>query len=187
MQVTNVPYRGAAPALADLVAGQVQAKLDTYTTSVQFIADKRLNAIAVTSASGSSSCPTVQTVMESVPGFEGYLWMGLVAPAGTPQPVLDKLAAATRRAVERADVQARFDKDGRRAGRQSPAAFKAVVSPRDRAMARARQAGRHQGGVTSLAGSAPLVPQVMFFRTAGLRPAHGHDAGLEDRGQMIMR
>ena len=50
MQVTNVPYRGAAPALADLVAGQVQAKLDTYTTSAQFVADKRLNALAVTSA-----------------------------------------------------------------------------------------------------------------------------------------
>jgi len=128
MQVTNVPYRGAAPALADLVAGQVQAKLDTYTTAAQFVADKRLNAIAVTSARRLKQLPDVQTVMESVPGFEGYLWMGLVAPAGTPQPVLDKLAAAARRAVERADVQARFDNDGVEPVGGTPAAFKALVA-----------------------------------------------------------
>ena len=128
MQVTNVPYRGAAPALADLVAGQVQAKLDTYTTSAQFVAEKRLNAIAVTSAKRLKQLPDVQTVTESVPGFEGYLWMGLMAPAGTPQPVLDKLAAAARRAVERADIQARFDKDGVEPVGGTPAAFKALVT-----------------------------------------------------------
>jgi len=128
MQVTNVPYRGAAPALADLVAGQVQAKLDTYTTSAQFVAEKRLNAIAVTSAKRLKQVPDVQTVTESVPGFEGYLWMGLMAPAGTPQPVLDKLVAAARRAVERADIQARFDKDGVEPVGGTPAAFKALVT-----------------------------------------------------------
>jgi tripartite-type tricarboxylate transporter receptor subunit TctC len=128
MQVTNVPYRGAAPALADLVAGQVQAKLDTYTTSAQFVADKRLNALAITSAKRLKQLPDVPTVMEAVPGFEGYLWMGLVAPAGTPKPVLDKLAAATKRAVDLPDVQARFDKDGVEPVGNTPAEFKALVS-----------------------------------------------------------
>lgn len=128
MQVTNVPYRGAAPALADLVAGQVQAKLDTYTTSAQFVADKRLNALAITSAKRLKQLPDMPTVMESVPGFEGYLWMGLVAPAGTPQPVLDKLAAATKRAVDLADVQARFDKDGVEPSGSGPAEFKDLIS-----------------------------------------------------------
>jgi len=112
MQVTNVPYRGAAPALADLVAGQVQAKLDTYATSAQFLADKRLKPLAVTSAKRLKQLPEVATVMENVPGLEGYLWMGIVAPAGTPQAILDRLAAATRRAVALPEVQARFDKDG---------------------------------------------------------------------------
>jgi tripartite-type tricarboxylate transporter receptor subunit TctC len=112
MQVTNVPYRGAAPALADLVAGQVQAKLDTYATSAQFIADKRLKPLAVTSAKRLKQLPEVATVAETVPGVEGYLWMGIVAPAGTPAAVLDKLASAARRAVARPEVQARFDKDG---------------------------------------------------------------------------
>jgi len=70
----------------------------------------------------------VATVMETVPGFEGYLWMGIMAPAGTPPAILDKLAAATRRAVERPDVQARFDKDGVEALSNTPAEFKALVT-----------------------------------------------------------
>lgn len=128
MQVTNVPYRGAAPALADLVAGQVQAKLDTYTTSAQFVADKRLRPLAVTSAKRLKQLPEVATVMETVPGFEGYLWMGIMAPAGTPPAVIDKLAIASRRAVERPEVQARFDKDGVEPASSTPAEFKALIS-----------------------------------------------------------
>jgi tripartite-type tricarboxylate transporter receptor subunit TctC len=128
MQVTNVPYRGAAPALADLVAGQVQAKLDTYTTSAQFIADKRLKPLAVTSAKRLKQLPEVATVMEFVPGFEGYLWMGIVAPAGTPQAILDRLAAAIKRAVALPEVQARFDKDGVEPVGSTAAEFKAQIA-----------------------------------------------------------
>ncbi|CAN5431217.1 tripartite tricarboxylate transporter substrate binding protein BugE [soil metagenome] len=128
MQVTSVPYRGAAPALADLVAGQVQAKLDTYTTSSQFVADGRLKALGVTSLKRLKQLPDVATVSETVPGFEGYLWMGIVAPAATPQPILDKLAATARCAFARADVQARFDKDGVEPVGGTPADFKALVA-----------------------------------------------------------
>ena len=128
MKVTHVPYRGAAPALADLVAGQVQAKLDNYTTSAQFVADKRLNALAVTSGKRLKQLPDVPTVMENVPGFDGYLWMGLVVPAGTPQAVIDKLAAAAQRAVARPDVQARFDKDAVEPVGTGPAEFKALIT-----------------------------------------------------------
>jgi len=128
MQVTNVPYRGAAPALADLVAGQVQAKLDTYTTSAQFIADKRLKPLAVTSAKRLKQLPEVATVMEFVPGFEGYLWMGIVAPSGTPQAILDRLAAAIKRAVALPEVQARFDKDGVEPVGSTAAEFKAQIA-----------------------------------------------------------
>jgi tripartite-type tricarboxylate transporter receptor subunit TctC len=128
MQVTNVPYRGAAPALADLVAGQVQAKLDTYTTSVQFIADKRLKALAVTSTKRLKQLPEVATISETVAGLEGYLWMGIVAPSGTPPAILDKLAAAARRAVALPEVQARFDKDGVEPAGSTPAEFKAQIA-----------------------------------------------------------
>jgi len=110
------------------VAGQVQAKLDTFATSAQFLADKRLKPLAVTSAKRLKQLPEVATVMENVPGLEGYLWMGIVAPAGTPQAVLDRLAAATRRAVALPEVQARFDKDGVEPVGNSAAEFKAQIA-----------------------------------------------------------
>jgi tripartite-type tricarboxylate transporter receptor subunit TctC len=111
-QVTNVPYRGAAPALADLVAGQVQAKLDNYTQSKQFIADRKLNLIAVTSTRRLKQYPDVPAMAEQVPAFEGYLWMGVVAPAATPDTVVARLATAIQRFVAQPETQARFDKDG---------------------------------------------------------------------------
>ena len=127
-QVTNVPYRGAAPALADLVAGQVQAKLDNYTQSAQFIADRKLNLLAVTSARRLKQFPDVPTVAEQLPGFEGYLWMGIVAPAATPDAVIQKLATAIRRFVALPETQTRFDKDGIEPVGNSPDEFRAQIS-----------------------------------------------------------
>ena len=129
IQVTNVPYRGAAPALADLVAGQVQAKLDNYTTAQSFVAQKKLNALAFTSSKRQKQLPDVPTMMElGVKDYEGYLWMGLVTPAGTPQPIVDRLAAAARRAATAPDTLARFDKDGVEPVGNTPAEFRALIS-----------------------------------------------------------
>jgi len=127
-QVTNVPYRGAAPALADLVAGQVQAKLDNYTQSAQFIADKKLNLLAVTSAKRLKQFPDVPAVAEQVPGFEGYLWMGILVPAATPDAVVAKLAAAMQSFIARPETQARFDKDGIEPVGNGPQAFGAAIT-----------------------------------------------------------
>jgi tripartite-type tricarboxylate transporter receptor subunit TctC len=128
IQVTNVPYRGAAPALADLVAGQVQTKLDNYTQSAQFIADRKLNVLAVTSARRLKHLPDVPTVAERLPGFEGYLWMGLVVPAATPDAVVQKLATAARRFVALPEVQARFDRDGVEPVGSGPDEFRAQIA-----------------------------------------------------------
>ena len=126
-QVINVPYRGAAPALADLVAGLVQAKLDNYTQSAQFIADRKLKVLATTSVRRLKQLPDVPTVAETLPGFEAYLWMGVVAPAGTPDAVIDKLAGAAKRCVALPATQARFDKDGVEPVGSSPAEFQALI------------------------------------------------------------
>ena len=126
-QVTNVPYRGAAPALADLVAGQVQAKLDNYTQSAQFIADKKLNLLAVTSTKRLKQFPDVPAMTETLPGFDGYLWMGIFAPAKTPDVVVQKLALAIQRFVARPEIQARFDKEGIEPVGNGPDAFKAEI------------------------------------------------------------
>jgi len=127
-QVTNVPYRGAAPALADLVAGQVQAKLDNYTQSAQFIADRKLNLLAVTSAKRLKQFPDVPAMNEQLPGFEGYLWMGILAPAKTPDAAIRKLAAAIQRFVARPETQARFAKDGIEPVANDPDAFSAEIA-----------------------------------------------------------
>ena len=126
-QVTNVPYRGAAPALADLVAGQVQAKLDNYTQSAQFIADKKLNLLAVTSTKRLKQFPDVPAMTEQLPGFDGYLWMGVFVPAKTPDAVVQKLALAIQRFVARPETQARFDKDGIEPVGNGPDAFLAEI------------------------------------------------------------
>jgi len=126
-QVTNVPYRGAAPALADLVAGQVQAKLDNYTQSAQFIADKKLNLLAVTSTKRLKQFPDVPAMTEKLPGFDSYLWMGIFVPAKTPDAVVQKLALAIQRFVARPETQARFDKDGIEPVGNGPDAFLAEI------------------------------------------------------------
>ena len=129
IQVTSVPYRGAAPALADLVAGQVQAKLDNYTTAQSFVAQKKLNALAFTSATRQKQLPDVPTMMElGVKDFEGYLWMGIVVPSATPQPIVDKLTAAARRAASAPETLARFDKDAVEPVGNTPAEFRALIA-----------------------------------------------------------
>jgi tripartite-type tricarboxylate transporter receptor subunit TctC len=113
IEVTHVAYRGAAPAMADLLSGQVHLKLDAVNTSTQFVRDRKLLALAATSRRRTKALPDVPTLVEmGLSGFEGYLWVGAVAPAGTPKPVIDKLAAAIGRAVASADIQERFDKEG---------------------------------------------------------------------------
>src|SRR5215211_2044765 len=126
-QVTNVPYRGAAPALADLVAGQVQAKLDNFTQSAQFIADRKPNLIAVTSTKRLKQFPDVPAMTEQLPGFDGYLWVGIFVPAKTPDAVVQKLALAIQRFVARPETQARFDKDGIEPVGNGPDAFLAEI------------------------------------------------------------
>src|SRR6187200_514776 len=111
--MANVPYRGAAPAMTDLLAGQVQLKMDTYATANQHVAAGRLRALAYAAKARSSQLPDVPTVAEmGLPGYEGVLWMGIVAPAGTPKPVIEKLAAAVKRAVGAPDLAERLKRDG---------------------------------------------------------------------------
>jgi tripartite-type tricarboxylate transporter receptor subunit TctC len=113
IQVTHIPYRGAAPAMTDLLAGQVQLKMDTYATAAQHVAAGKLRALAYASLKRSGQMPNVPTVAElGLDGYEGILWMGLVAPAGTPKAVVDKLAAATARAVKTPEFVARLQQDG---------------------------------------------------------------------------
>lgn len=98
--LTHVPYRGAAPAVTDLLAGQVQVSIGSVNQLIPHVRAGKLKALAVTSRKRLVQLPDVPTLDEAgVPGYESEIWLGLAAPAGTPAAVIDQLNAAVRKAM----------------------------------------------------------------------------------------
>jgi tripartite-type tricarboxylate transporter receptor subunit TctC len=91
VEMVHVPYRGAAPALTDLIGGQVQVMFDNMTSSLEYIRAGKLRALAVTTATRSEALPDIPTVGDFVPGFEASAQFGLGAPKNTPAEVIEKL------------------------------------------------------------------------------------------------
>ncbi len=113
LQVTHVPYKGAAPAFVDLIGGVVQLKYDTYATSSPMLPSGKVKVLATAGRKRLPQLPNVPTVAESgFPGYEGYLWIGAVAPRGTPQEAIAALSAALTKAARSPKVAARFQADG---------------------------------------------------------------------------
>jgi tripartite-type tricarboxylate transporter receptor subunit TctC len=105
-EILHVPYRGATPAIADLVAGQVQMFFDNIRNLQPFIQSGKLRALAVTGENRHPEMPELPTMIESgIDGFFGYYWNGLLAPAGTPQPIIDRLNAILNEGL-RSDMRA---------------------------------------------------------------------------------
>ena len=105
IELTHVPYRGAAPALVDLLGGQVQLMFDNAASSIAHVQAGRLRALAVTTATRSLALPDVPTVGETVPGYEASAFFGMAVPAGTPRPIIDKLNKAVNEALASPSVQ----------------------------------------------------------------------------------
>jgi tripartite-type tricarboxylate transporter receptor subunit TctC len=91
VNLVHVPYRGAAPALTDMLGNQVQVMFDNLPSSIGHIQGGRLRALAVTTAERSKALPDVPTVGETVPGYEASAWFGMSVPKGTPRAIIDKL------------------------------------------------------------------------------------------------
>jgi tripartite-type tricarboxylate transporter receptor subunit TctC len=109
VDMIHVPYRGAGPALNDVVANQVPIMFDNLPSSTAFIKAGTLRALAVTTKTRSASFPDLPTMEEAgVPGYETYTWNAIFAPAGTPQPVIDRLNAAAVKAVKDPATQPRL-------------------------------------------------------------------------------
>ncbi len=107
LSAVHAPYKGSAPALTDLAGGQVQFMTDTINSSLPFIRDKRMRALAVTSSTRSSQLPDVPTVAETVmPGFEVGAWQGMMVPAKTPSEIVRKLNVATMKALANPETRA---------------------------------------------------------------------------------
>lgn len=106
IKIVHIPYKGSPPALIDTLAGRVSLMSSTMAPAMPHVGAGRLRALAVTSAKRSPAAPAVPTVGESgVPGYEAIAWQGLVAPAGVPQDVVDRLSREIARIVGLADVR----------------------------------------------------------------------------------
>lgn len=129
IKVTHIPYRGAAPAMTDLLSNVVQLKLDTYATSNPQVEAGKLNMIAIASTHRSKLMPNIPTIAElGLPGYEGILWIGMMAPAGTPQAIIDKLAAASAKAARDPAVIERLTRDGVDLVGGTPAEMQALIA-----------------------------------------------------------
>ncbi|MEO9101761.1 MAG: tripartite tricarboxylate transporter substrate binding protein [Rhodoferax sp.] len=104
IDVVHVPYKGAAPMLTDLIGGQIQIGFDNLPSTINFVRTGKLRAIAVTTAQRWPGEPDIPTVAETVPGYEVSGWFGLLAPNGTPKPILDRLQQALAQAVKTPEV-----------------------------------------------------------------------------------
>jgi len=108
LEITHVPYKGTAPALADLLAGQVEMMCDNLGVSLPHVRAGRLKALAVASRKRFSGLPDVPALSESLPGFESVAWFGIVGPPGTPAAIADKVSLGVMEALKLPDVQKRL-------------------------------------------------------------------------------
>jgi tripartite-type tricarboxylate transporter receptor subunit TctC len=109
LRITHVPYRGTAPALVDLLAGQVDLMFDNLGVSLQHVRSGKLKALAVGSEQRFAGLPDVPAMAELLPGFVSVAWFGVVAPPKTPSPVAEKLSAAIAEALKQPDVARRLE------------------------------------------------------------------------------
>jgi tripartite-type tricarboxylate transporter receptor subunit TctC len=119
----SVPYKGEAPALTALIAGEINFALTNLPAAIPHINGGRLRALGVTSLGEVSQLPGVPPIAKTVPGFENAGWFGIVAPAGTPKDIVQKVYVDTRRTLESTEMRARFYAQGLKTVGNSPEEF----------------------------------------------------------------
>jgi tripartite-type tricarboxylate transporter receptor subunit TctC len=121
--MVHVPYRGQAPAMTDLLAGQVQVMFDPLVSSLPHIRDGRLRPLAVTTSTRAGALPDAPTVSEFVPGYEAGIWFGVSAPRNTPDEIVGKLNAEINAGLADPKIVARLADLGSVPVRMTPAEF----------------------------------------------------------------
>ena len=128
VDMVHVPYKGAAPAMQDLIGGRIQLMFDNLASSLGQVKAGKVRALAVTTAKRSPLAPDLPTIAETgVPGFDISTWFGIFAPAGTPKPALDRLHAEFAKALAAADVRDRMTSMGAEPVGNTPDEFAAFV------------------------------------------------------------
>ncbi|MBO9329981.1 tripartite tricarboxylate transporter substrate binding protein [Achromobacter xylosoxidans] len=130
IKLDHVPYKGQSDALNDLIAGRVDLMPLTAALAMPYVKAGKLRALAVTTGKRAEALPDLPTVAESanLPNYQVGTWFGLVAPAGTPAPILEKLSADVQAILDMPDVKARFDTLGMEMAPQSGSEFDAFVA-----------------------------------------------------------
>ena len=136
VDLVHVPYRGAGPALIDLLGGQVQVLFATMSSSISYIRDGRLRALAVTTATPSPVLPDIPTVAEFVPGYEASFWSGIGAPKNTPAEIIDKVNKEMNAGLADPKMKARFADLGSTDLPGSPADFGRLIAEETEKMAK---------------------------------------------------
>jgi len=127
VNMVHIPYKGSAPAITDLLAGQVQTRFSSIPPVLPHVRTGRLRVLAVTSAGRFSLLPEIATVAETLPGYEVNSWYGLFAPAGTPVAVIRKLNAAIAAVLRFPEVKALLETDGSEAVGSSAGSFGTTI------------------------------------------------------------
>jgi tripartite-type tricarboxylate transporter receptor subunit TctC len=126
--IVHIPYKGGAPAIADLIAGNVQLMFESTNSIAQHVRSSRVRALGVSGAKRSISLPDVPTLIEAgVPGYEVNLWSGVIAPAGLPRPILERLNQAINAALVAPETRKRFEELGSEGGGGTPEEFTELI------------------------------------------------------------
>jgi len=126
--IVHIPYKGGAPAIADLIAGNVELMFESTNSIAPHVRAGRVRALAVTGLKRSISLPEVPTLVEAgVPGYEVNAWSGVIAPAGLSRPILDKLNTAINAAIVAPETQQRFEQLGSEGGGGTPEEFAELI------------------------------------------------------------
>ena len=133
IDLQHIPYKGSAPAVRDLLTGQIQVMFDNVPNVLGHIKAGKLRALAVSGAKRLALLPNVPSVAEAgVPDFDVTVWFGLLAPANTPAPIIERLNAECRKALAEPDVKARFAAQGVDTVGSSVEAFAALIQAETR-------------------------------------------------------
>ncbi len=128
IEIVHIPYKGGGAAVVDLIAGQVSMYFGTTPSTLPFVKSGKLRALGVTTAKRTVAAPDLPTIAEAgLPGFEQSAWHGLLAPTGTPEPVIAKLNAEVNKLLRSADIVERFAVQGIDVIGGSPAEFAAFI------------------------------------------------------------
>jgi tripartite-type tricarboxylate transporter receptor subunit TctC len=123
ISLQHIPYKGVAPALNDLLGGQIQIAFASLPSVLQYINTQKLVALGVSSSKRSPLLPDVPSISEKIPGFSGTLWIGLFAPKGTPKPVIDKLQKEMQLTLTNPELREKLQATGVELANMTPVEF----------------------------------------------------------------